>query len=123
MSYEIGALVVGKVTSVKPYALFLAFEDGSQGLLHISEISNSYIRDIDKFGSIGDDMCVKVISVDPTNGFLRVSLKQVPEEQTYNTHDNATRKIPVVKDGDFTPLEKKLPEWKEITLKKIKGEK
>ena len=122
MSYEIGALIIGKVTNVKPYALFLTFEDGSQGLLHISEISNSYIRDIEKFGSIGDDMCVKVISVDPTNGFLRVSLKQVPEEQAYNTHDNATRKVPVVKDGDFAPLEKKLPEWKETTLKKIKGD-
>ena len=68
-------------------------------------------------------MCVKVISVDSTNGFLRVSLKQVPNEQTYNTHDNATRKVPVVRDGDFAPLEKKIPEWKETTLKKIRGDK
>ncbi|HNX16399.1 MAG TPA: S1 RNA-binding domain-containing protein [Bacilli bacterium] len=123
MSYEVGQLIVGHVVNVKPYALFMSFEDGSQGLLHISEISNSYIRDIEKFGSVGDEMCVKIISIDPSNGFLRVSLKQVPSDQVYNTHSNAARKIPVVKEGDFAPLEKKLPQWKETTLEKIKGEK
>lgn len=123
MSYQIGDLVIGKVINVKPYALFMSFEDGSQGLLHISELSNAYIRDIEKYGTIGDEMCVKIISIDPTNGFLRVSLKQVPEDQAYNTHDNESRRAPIATEEDFAPFEKKLPEWKEITMKKIKGEK
>jgi predicted RNA-binding protein with RPS1 domain len=51
MKFEIDQLVIGKVTKVKPFALFMEFEGGVEGLLHISEISDSYIRDIEKFGS------------------------------------------------------------------------
>ena len=67
--HEVGELLIGKVTGVKPYALFLTFEDGSQGLLHISEISDSYIRDIEKFGTEGDELKVKILSIDSHNEF------------------------------------------------------
>jgi len=77
--YQVGDLIIGTVTNVKPYALFLKFENGNNGLLHISEISDDYIRDIEKFGSVGDQIKVYVLSVDETNGFLRVSYKKVPE--------------------------------------------
>ena len=54
MHFEIGQLVIGKVKSVKPYALFLEFDNKTNGLLHISEISDSFIRDIEKYGSVGE---------------------------------------------------------------------
>ncbi len=85
MKYELNQLVIGRVISVKPYAIFLAFEDGVEGLLHISEISNNYIRDIEKFGVVGDEIKVKILSIDKNNGFLRVSLKQVPPEEALET--------------------------------------
>lgn len=110
MKYEIGQLVVGTVTSVKPYALFLTFEDSVQGLLHISEISDSYIKDIEKFGSLGDQIKVQILSIDKSNGFLRVSLKKVPHEEAYSTHSNG-RIAPDFKNDDFEPLKEKLPEW------------
>ena len=120
--HQVDELIVGTVTTVKPYALFLAFEDGTQGLLHISEISDSYIRDIEKFGSKGDQMKVKVLSIDETNGFMRVSLKKVPSEEAFNTHSNNKRKAPEVTNEDFKTLEQKLPEWIEQTLAIAKGE-
>lgn len=123
MSYEIGELIIGKVENVKPYALFLSFEDGSKGLLHISEISDSYIRDIEKFGTVGDELKVKVLSIDQHNGFLRVSLKQVPEEEQFSTHDNNERRIPVVDESSFNDLKEHLDDWIEETLSKAKGEK
>lgn len=119
MSYEIGELVIGKVINVKPYALFMSFEDESKGLLHISEISNSFIRDIEKFGTVGDLIKVKVIAVDPTNNFLRVSLKKVPNNEMYSTHSNEYRQTIDVKQDDFALLEKMLPIWKNNTLKQI----
>lgn len=118
MEYEIGDLIIGKVNQIRPYALFLTFEDGAKGLLHISEISDSYIRDIEKFGSIGDEIKVKIIEIDPYNGFLRVSFKKVPEEERYSTHVNSDRKIPEFDTADFSALEEKLPEWINETLKK-----
>lgn len=118
MNFEIGDIVIGKVKSVKPYALFLEFPNGGNGLLHISEISDSFIRDIEKFGSIGDEMKVKVIDIDKTNGFLRVSLKQVPEEERYSTHQDE-KTIPVATEEEFAMLKEKMPQWIEKTLKKI----
>lgn len=123
MGYQIGEIIIGKVTSVKPYALFMSFEDGLNGLLHISEISDNYIRDIEKFGSVGDEIKVKVLSIDSSNGFLRVSLKQVPEDQAYSTHVNSNRNVVNVEKSDFATLKEKLPEWIDATMKEIKGEK
>ena len=120
MKYELNQLVIGKVISVKPYAIFLAFEEGVEGLLHISEISNNYIRDIEKFGVVGDEMKVKILSIDKNNGFLRVSLKQVPPEESFTTHKNEARSIPQLADNAFDPLKEKLPIWIENTLKEIK---
>ena len=120
--YEIGDLVIGTITNIKPYAIFMSFEDGSQGLLHISEISDSYIRDIEKYGSKGDQLKIKILSIDPSNGFLRVSLKQVPIEESFSTHSNGKRKAPEVTNEDFKQLEENLPKWIEETLALAKGE-
>lgn len=120
MKYELNQLVIGKVISVKPYAIFMSFEDGVEGLLHISEISNNYIRDIEKFGVVGDEIKVKILSIDKNNGFLRVSLKQVPPEEAFTTHKNLSRYIPNLPENAFDPLKENIPNWIENSLKKIK---
>ena len=122
MHFEIGQLIIGKVTKVKPFALFMEFEGGVEGLLHISEISDSYIRDIEKFGSKGDEMKVKVVAIDETNGFLRVSLKKVPPEEAYSTHNNNVRKLPECDKDDFKPLADHLDGWIKTTLEEATKE-
>ena len=122
MKYEVGQIVLGTVTNVKPYALFLEFEDGTTGLLHISEISDSFIRDIERYGSKGDQMKVMIVSIDENNGFLRVSYKKVPPEEAYSSHTNSARKAPDTNDEDFAPLAEKLPEWIKDTLEKASKE-
>lgn len=120
MKYEIGDTIIGTVINVKPYALFLEFEDGVNGLLHISEISDAYIRDIEKFGTKGDKMKVLIIGIDENNGFLRVSLKKVPPEEAYSTHSNNVRRAPETNSDDFNQLQEKLPGWIKETLEKAK---
>ena len=110
MKYQVGQLVIGKVYNVKPYALFMSFEDGVTGLLHISEISDSFIRDIEKYGSVGDEIKVKILSIDKDNGFLRVSYKQVPQEEMYSSHTNQ-RRMPTTSEDEFLPLKEKLDSW------------
>ena len=122
MRYEVGQLIIGEVTKVKPFALFMRFEDGVEGLLHISEISDSYIRDIERYGTTGDKLKVVVVSVDNTNGFLRVSLKKVPQEEAFSTHNNNVRKLPDCKKEDFKPLADHLDEWIQNTLEEAKKE-
>ena len=122
MQYEVGQLIIGTVTNVKPYAVFMQFEDGIEGLLHISEISDSYIRDIEKYASKGDQIKVQVVSIDGSNGFLRVSLKKVPHEDAYSTHVNNGRVSLKSDEADFKPLADHLDEWIKTTLKKAKEE-
>ena len=121
MNYQVGQLIVGKVYNVKPYALFMTFEGGATGLLHISEISDSFVRDIEKYGSIGDEIKVKVLSIDKENGFLRVSYKQVPPEETYSSHTNQ-RRLPTVTEEEFLPLKEKLDGWIDDAYNKIEKE-
>ena len=116
--FEIGELVIGKVETIRPYAVFMSFSDGRSGLLHISEISDAYIRDIDKYASVGDMIKVLIIDIDENNGFLRVSLKKVPEEEFYSTHENLKRNHVDVSSDEFSSLAKKLPEWIEETYQK-----
>lgn len=123
MKYQVGQLIVGKVYNVKPYALFMSFEDGVTGLLHISEISDSFIRDIEKYGSVGDEIRVKILSIDKDNGFLRVSYKQVPPEEMYSSHTNQ-RKVPTTSEDEFLPLKEKLDSWIKEAYENIeKGDK
>ena len=122
MKYQVGDLIIGKVYNVKPYALFMSFEEGVTGLLHISEISDSFVRDIEKYGSIGDEIKVKVLSIDKENGFLRVSYKQVPPEETFTSHTNQ-RKAPTCSEEEFLPLKEKLDTWIKEAYESIEKEK
>ena len=101
----------------------MSFDDGVTGLLHISEISDSFIRDIEKYGSVGDEIKVKILSIDKDNGFLRVSYKQVPPEEMYSSHTNQ-RKVPTTSEDEFLPLKEKLDSWIKEAYENIeKGEK
>ena len=123
MDIKVNDLVIGKVNKIRPYALFLTFENGQTGLLHISELSDNYIRDIEKYGTVGDELKVKVLSIDPNNGFLRVSYKAVPDEEKYNSHDENKSPSFYFDEADFKDLEEKLPEWINATLEKAKEDK
>ena len=122
MDYKVGDILIGKVNQVRPYALFLTFEDGRNGLLHISELSDNYIRDIEKYGSVGDEIKVKILSIDKDNGFLRVSYKAIPDEEKYTSHNDSVHHFAQFDQADFHDLEEKLPEWIEETLSKMKEE-
>lgn len=122
MEIKVGDILIGKVNQIRPYALFLSFENGQRGLLHISELSDNYIRDIEKFGSVGDEIKVKVLSIDESNGFLRVSFKAIPVEERYTTHDESKHLSAQFDEADFHDLEEKLPEWINETLEKAKEE-
>ena len=67
-------------------------------------------------------MNVVIVSIDDSNGFLRVSFKKVPKEEYYSSHSNNVRRIPDASSEDFKMLADKLPKWIEETLEKAKKE-
>ena len=105
---KVGDLAIGTVVKVCPSFAILLFEEGWTGLLHISELSNSFIHSFTSFVKIGSIYHVKVIAVDEKSGAVRVSLKQVtPSERKKSfRHRQVTDSI-----IDFSELEKRLPKW------------
>ena len=73
MEFEIGSIVEGKVKSITNFGAFIDFDDGKSGLVHISEISNTFVKDIKDHLKEGQTVKTKVISKDPS-GKLGLSI-------------------------------------------------
>lgn len=75
MVYKIGDIVEGSVSGIQAYGAFIEFAQGYSGLLHISEISSAFIKDVNMHLKIGDKIKTKIIDVDETSKQLRVTIK------------------------------------------------
>ncbi len=64
MAVEVGSIIEGKVTAIKPFGMFVAVNENEQGLVHISQVANGFVKDINDHFSVGDTVKVKVLSVD-----------------------------------------------------------
>ncbi|WP_280770086.1 S1 domain-containing post-transcriptional regulator GSP13 [Salipaludibacillus daqingensis] len=74
--YEVGSIVEGKVTGIKPFGAFVALDEKKQGLVHISHIAHGYVKDINEQLTVGDQVKVKVLSVDQESGKISLSIKE-----------------------------------------------
>ncbi len=75
MELEVGAILEGKVTGITKFGAFVALPGGRSGLVHISEIAYSYVSDVSEFLSVGQDVRVKLISIDE-GGRINLSIKK-----------------------------------------------
>ena len=81
MSLTVGEIVKGKVTGITNFGAFVETEDGSRGMIHISEISRSYVEDIKSVLKVGQAVTVKVITISE-EGKIALSMKQLePADQ------------------------------------------
>lgn len=77
---EIGSVYEGTVSSVMSFGAFVKIADGQSGLVHISEITDGYIENINEFVKKGDNVKVRVIKIDD-NGRISLSMKSKPEKK------------------------------------------
>ncbi|MFC0525641.1 S1 domain-containing RNA-binding protein [Pontibacillus salicampi] len=85
MSIEVGSKLQGKVTGITNFGAFVELPNGSTGLVHISEVADSYVKDINDHLSEGDQVEVKVINVE-NDGKIGLSIKKAQEN--YNQNQN-----------------------------------
>lgn len=76
MPIEIGSEIEGKVTGITNFGAFIELPEGNAGLVHISQISDAYVTDINKHLKIGDIVKVKVLGMAKENKY-DLSIKQV----------------------------------------------
>lgn len=102
--YTTGVVVTGKVTGIQDYGAFVALDSETQGLVHISEITNGYVKDIHDFLKVGDTVEVKVLSIDEEHRKMSLSLKAAKRKQ-------GRILIPNPSENGFNTLRDKLTEW------------
>lgn len=64
MSIEVGSKLQGKVTGITNFGAFIELPDGKTGLVHISEVADNYVKDINEHLTVGDEVTVKVLNVE-----------------------------------------------------------
>ena len=78
MQLEVGMILDGKVTGITKFGAFVALSGGKSGLVHISEVANSYVSDINEHLKNGQEVKVKVIGITP-EGKINLSIKKAVE--------------------------------------------
>lgn len=83
MELQVGSILEGKVTSITKFGAFVALEGGKSGLVHISEIANTFVNDVHDF--LQEGQAVKVLVLSAENGKINLSIKkaQPPQERTF----------------------------------------
>lgn len=115
--FKIGDIIQVEVSGIEQYGIFVKTIDDYTGLIHISEIDNSFVRHINSYVNIGDLIYANILDIDNDNKHLSLSIKNM----NYNNNDNDTRKIKESISG-FLPLSKQLDVWTRDTLDQIKKE-
>jgi len=73
--YAPSATVTGKVTNITDFGMFVEIEDGIEGLVHISELSNKRVKSTTELFSVGDTVTATIKNIDVKNKKIRLSLK------------------------------------------------
>ena len=113
-NYKKGEIVVGQVTGIKNYGIFVKLDNYHKGLIYITEINNSFIKNIESYVNIGELIRVRII--DNTNPqMLKLSLKKIDYRIT-NRHNSKIIETP----NGFNNLALHLDYWIEREkMKKI----
>jgi general stress protein 13/S1 RNA binding domain protein len=87
---EVGSIIEGKIVRIKPFGVIVSFGN-KQGLVHISQVANSFIEDINNHVKVGDVVKAKVLSVDEATNKIALSMRDaLPKEERNN--DNPFKK-------------------------------
>lgn len=110
-----GKIVEATVTGIENYGIFVSLDNYYSGLIHISEISHGYVKDIHDYVKIGDVIYVEIIDVDDQLSHLSLSIKNIKYKKQPKSKNKKIIETPL----GFKTLSYKLPIWIEESLKKI----
>lgn len=85
---QIGDVFDGIVKSIQAYGAFVEFLPGKEGLLHISEIDNKRVNDVNDYYKVGDHVQVKILDIDAKTGKFKLSHKALLKNQENNSNND-----------------------------------
>ena len=112
--YYKNEIVEGCVTGIEKYGIFITLDEYYSGLIHISEISYGFVKDVNDFVNVGDEIYAQVISVDDDNSRLKLSIKDID----YKNDGKEVKRIPE-SVSVFEPLKEHLDIWINEKIKEV----
>lgn len=114
--YKVGDVLTGKVTGIQPYGAFVSLDEETQGLVHISEITYGFVKDVNDFLKVGDEIQVKILEIDEQSKKISLSIRVLEEIPAQRRREHIPRKTlqERVDESDangFMSLKNKLDDW------------
>lgn len=106
IKYKKDDIIKGTITGIENYGIFVKLDNEYSGLIHISEISESYVKDVNDYAKIGASIDVKVIEIDESKQQIKLSIKRI------NNENNKKRRNKIIETkSGFKHLKEKLNVW------------
>ncbi len=112
--FEQNGIYKARVTAIEKYGVFVSLNDEYSGLVHISELCDCFVKDIEELVNIGDIINVRIIDMSNKNNQLRLSAKDA-------NNNFVIRKKGKIKESvfGFYLLKLSLPKWISEKIKEI----
>lgn len=110
MAYTIGQIIDGQITGIQAYGAFVQVDENTTGLIHISELSEGFVKDVSLFVKVGDHLKLKILDIDAKTHQLRLSLKALHP----TSRKTRPRSRPLYKPKTplgFSTLAQAMPHW------------
>lgn len=112
--YKVGSIIKCQVTGIEKYGIFVSVDSWYNGLIHISEVSNGFVKDINDFVKIGEMIYCQILDVDEDGKQLKLSIKNINYKSTNNVKGIKESRL------GFLPLKNALPNWIEESMERYK---
>ena len=126
MQLEIGAVVEGKIAGITKFGAFVNLPGGKSGLVHISEIANTYVSEVREYLSEGQTVKVKILNIEE-NGKMNLSIKKAEDRPRENSANKPARDFKSIKKRPENPadssFEDKLKQFMQESDNKMSGNK
>ena len=94
MQLSVGTVVEGKVSTITNFGAFINIDGGGSGMVHISEVANTYVKDINEHLKVGDPVKAKVVAINENNKIalsIKALLPPEPKPQNQNRSRDGQR--------------------------------
>lgn len=103
--YKVGDIINCTVCGIENYGIFIKTKDDYSGLIHISEISSDFVRNVGDYAKVGEKIKCEVLEVNDELKQLKLTIKYLNFKEGYSREEMSHL------DHGFDTLKDKLPEW------------
>lgn len=103
--YKVGDIINCVVCGVENYGIFVRTDDGYTGLVHISEISSDFVKNVSDYAKVGERIKCQILEVDEKLKQLKLTIKHLNFKEGYSREEIYGL------DSGFDTLKEMLPKW------------